>query len=290
LRSLAISADGRVALSGGDDDTARLWDIRTGEEICCLPHPTRVWDVALTPDLRFGLTTTQGLPNQSGSLRVWNLAACRQWAGRVRHNGAVTAVALSPDGKQILSGNTDGTVLLWNLGDGAGLAFDRDFSQQPGRVHEHGIAFFPDGSRVATVGEDELVHVWQFPSGVPAATWNGHTDDIVDVAISSDGRHLLTGSLDDTVRLWDTATGTHQVQAMPSGDEARSVAFLPDGRVLAAGDRGPLALWDASFRGPPRMIDGPAVKHLKILVHPDGQHIFTADHDGDVRVWDVPPP
>jgi WD40 repeat protein len=76
---------------------------------------------------------------------------------------------------------------------------------------------------------------------------------------------------------------------MPGGGPALAVAFLPDGRILAAGERGPLVLWDPGLKGTPHRLEGPEVKHHRLIVLPDGQHALTADRDGDVRIWTLPP-
>jgi serine/threonine protein kinase len=283
--AIAVARDGTVALSAGSDNTARLWDIKTGAEISRVVHPSVVLDAALTSDGRFALTCTKGIPRTNGTVRVWDMRTRKSVFGDLEHAhaGAIRAVALFRDGRA-LSGGRDGRVVLWNLKTGRRL---RMIGQQKGSIHPHAVAFFPYGARAATAGEDGLVHIWNLGQGKEVATWEGHRGIISSIAISADGSRAATGSFDRTVILWDTRTGSAiRSFSMPDGDRNANVAILPDGNVLAAGNEvGHLILWDAKSGAILRRSDGPFVRHGGLAVLPDGRRILTADHDGVVRMW-----
>ena len=65
------------------------------------------------------------------------------------------------------------------------------------------VTFSPDGKRLASVGGDKVVRVWDSDSGKELFSLKGHTDDVWGVAFSSDGKRLATGSWDETVKVWD---------------------------------------------------------------------------------------
>jgi WD40 repeat protein len=288
--AVAVSSDGKLALSAGSDHYARLWNIRTGGEISAAHHPSDVFDAALSGDGRFALTCTKGVARRNGAVRLWNMSTstAKLVFGSDRWRvGSINAVALFGNGRA-LSGGQDGQLVLWNLNTGTRV---RKAGQQKDYIHSHGIAFFPRGVRAATGGGDGLVHIWDLGRGEEVATWEGHRGAISSIAISRDGSKVVSGGSDGTVILWETRSGSVlRSFKMPDGDRNARVAILPDGNVLAAGEmRGQLVLWNANAGLVLRQSKGPFVRHFGLAVLPDGERVLTADQDGIVRMW-VPRP
>jgi serine/threonine protein kinase/WD40 repeat protein len=286
VRALAVTRDGRRALSAGYDHTARLWDVATGAEIRRLAHPSEVFDAAMTPDGIWALTGTKGRGNLSGVVRLWDLRTGRE---RPRlpeaHKGEVSAVAILPlpDGRG-LSGGHDGRVVLWNLVTGKEVA---TVGLQKGLVRSRALAFFNRNRWVISAGADPFVHVWDLASGTEKARWDGHMGTISSIDISADRSRAVTGSFDGTVILWDTATGSPLRRLpMPERDLDIRAAILPDGNIVAAGGRvGHLVVWDSSTGAILRQAEKPLFKHGSLAVLPDGRRVLAGDADGMVRLW-----
>lgn len=140
--------------------------------------------------------------------------------------GTVDAVAFSTDGTLMAVGGVSGIVL-----------FDRRSRQNiPGPAAENseltcGLAFSPDSSLLASVGDDHIVRLWR--PHRRKVVWELDYQAL-SIAFSSDGRMLAVGGPDSTVLLWDVSSGEH-VQTLSASTSAVSMAFGPVGQVLVTG-------------------------------------------------------
>lgn len=153
------------------------------------------------------------------------------------HGGPVRALAVSPDGKRLISASFDTTAIVWSLASGT--------AEKVLRFHEGAVnaaAVLKDG-RMATGGEDGRIAIWQPGQDKPAAVLQGHTAPIVGLAVSADGRTLASASWDTTARLWPMGGGAARVLEGHQ-QNVNGVAFTPDGRaVVTVGYDLTLRIW-----------------------------------------------
>jgi WD40 repeat protein len=235
---------------------------------------------------RFGQDSTPS----HGEVRLWAADTGRELSKPLPHGSAVLAVAVSSDGKMVLTGSGEmaerpkGEARLWSAVTG----------QPVGAPLSHGdvvqvVGFSADGKVAFTKGSASGVRHWRTDTGRALDPRWEHQGPVVAVAVSPDGRRVLTGSADGSAQVWERATGrpvgprlTHAPGAVPA------VAFSPDGSlVLTGGQDGTARLWDVA-EGRPR---GEPLRHpaavLAVAWAPDGQRVLTGCKDGGVRFWDV---
>ncbi|BFU45116.1 hypothetical protein [Krasilnikovia sp. MM14-A1004] len=154
-----------------------------------------------------------------------------------------------------------------------------------------GVAYSPDGRRIATSGDDGTVRVWQTgPGGTPTGTptvLTGHTGEVWSPQFGP-GAHLLAAvGGDHTVTVWDLDAGGPPRVLRGHTGKVWNVAFSPDGRRLAStGDEGTVRLWTADGQ-PVRVLRVGPTRELGVAYSPDGRHLAASDGDGVIRVWDA---
>jgi WD40 repeat protein len=151
------------------------------------------------------------------------------------HTAPIFALAATPDGKTLASGDAEGVVKLWDVASGRVLA---NLEGHKGAVLA--AAFGDGGKTLATAGADRTVRLWDVATRTLSKTLEGHRGEVLALAFSRDGKTLASGSNDRMVRLWDVSKGeTTRTIESPDGS-VRGVAFGPEGQVFAAGEA---AIW-----------------------------------------------
>ena len=110
VNSVAVTPDGRFAISGSDDNTLKVWDLDTGKEMTTLKgHTGSVLSVAVTPDSRFAISGSD-----DNTLKVWDLNTGEEIAS-FTGEGSLHACAVAPDGKTVIAGGRSGQVHFLRL-------------------------------------------------------------------------------------------------------------------------------------------------------------------------------
>jgi WD40 repeat protein len=226
--SVAFSPDGSRVLFGGEDSLVHLWDLTSGEHGAFRGHADWVSSVAFSPDGKRAYSAG-GLRSgfQEGTdfaIRVWDLATGKQLRPLEGHQGSVLSLAVSNDGRYVLSAGHDAVPILWDAGT------EREKHRFRGHTSlVHCVAFLPDGRRAVSSSVDSTIRLWDVESGREVL---GHFKDPAGrspgLAVSRDGHRLLS-SEENELRYWNLDTGK-LIQKLKWEKPLVRGSFFPDGR------------------------------------------------------------
>lgn len=221
-----------------------------------------------------------------GRVTIWDLATAQPVKVLTNVLGAVNDLKFSPDGKLLaVAGgqpSARGDLRLfdtteWKLLHSLGGHLDT----------VSGVAFAPDGTKLASASFDKTVRLWDVKGAKPLHTYTGHSDFVYAVAFSPDGSWYVTASKDRTGRVVDAATGKGLFTLSGTDQEVLAVAVHPaSGQVLAAGLDPQVSWYDPKTGERARRAGGPAQAAHEIAIDPRGTLVAVAGADGTVRTLD----
>jgi WD40 repeat protein len=199
------------------------------------------------------------------------------------------AVAVSPDGREIVSAGSDHMLRRWDYQSGAARG-----SPLAGHTDSVlAVAYSNDGRWIASGGADKTARIWDAHSGAPIRVLTGHDGQVWGVAFSPDSSLVATESQEGTIRLWNTATGERVGDPIRGHDGKLVTAmhFTRDGTgLVTAGVDGTVRLWSVDPHHLTRRIlttvAGPV---SDIAISPDGRRVASVDYVANPGAIATPP-
>jgi WD40 repeat protein len=273
IYAVAISPDNTKILTGSQDGSARLMDMKGDLITTFNGHTGDIISVAFSPDGQKIVTSSL-----DGTARLWDISG-NQLLSLTGHKSVITSTAFSPNGKYILTGSWDRTARLWDL-------LGSTLQILKGHTNElTSVVFSPDGSKILTGSRDMTARLWNL-KGKELTIFKGHIHNVNSVAFSPDGQTIVTASQDRTAVLWDLSGKAEKVFRCKNG--VQSIAFSQDGQMILTGtDAGSVQLWN---------LDGDVIEDFmghtngvgSVIFTSDGRKIITAAGDKTIRMWDLP--
>ncbi|WP_165232174.1 WD40 repeat domain-containing serine/threonine protein kinase [Aquisphaera insulae] len=300
--SLSFRFDGRLLVSGGDDNEVRVWDLERRRQAAVLHgHEQTVTSVAFAPSLTPGASEPRGhhpglvaSAGLDGKIFLWDLDAGRPEPldspsrRRLLHDFGPTdrlwSVAFHPRGTHVAAAGHRGVISVWDLRESPPTRAELSSVDSPISA----LAFSPNGTVVASASKNGSVRFWDPEHEIPydrepeagSATWC--------LAFAPDSGLLVGGTDDRIVTLYsmDNWRGKDPIPGHPMA--VRGVAVHPDQPIVATGcDDGKLRICDLLTGQIFYALSGHTARINAVQFSPDGKLIASCDHLGSVRLWGV---
>ena len=309
VRSARNSATQQRTANASDQLAAQSTALETADPVTAALLAGAAWRIAPTAQARYSLLQSLAQP-------VRGILAAQP--------GVVTTVAYSPDGKTLAAGYQDGTIRLWDVAShrlvstaswggavltlrftGGGKTLEVadpaavgvwDLRNEakitaeplPGVTGGRCVAFSPDGTTLATGGDDGNVRLWDVATRQEiGAPMSSDLKPVEAVAFSPDGTTVAAASSDGTTQLWDAATQLEAGATMVTGSAAvNALTFAPDGKFLVTGgDDGNVRLWDVATESQAGVTMATGAPVAALAFSAGGTTLATAETDGPTELW-----
>jgi COMPASS component SWD3 len=302
IRAIALSPDGQILASGGDDRTIKLWNPKTGALLATLNgHSDRVQSLAISPD---GQILASASSDQT--IKLWNLKTRKLLRTLSGYTNQVTSVFISPDGKILASTSYDKTIKLWNLKTGQLIR-----SLKLGKIAT-ALVISPDSKTLFNGNEDATIQLRNLSTGKLLRTLipplpinpffeNQKASGVISLAISPDGQTLINGGYDDShqsiqetdgknVKVWNLTTGKLIHNFSVGIGSVDTVAISPDSKTFAVGGLSyEIPLFNLKTGKLVNPLTGHAGGIYALAFSRDGKTLISGSGDKSIKVWQVSP-
>jgi WD40 repeat protein/serine/threonine protein kinase/two-component SAPR family response regulator len=289
---LAITPDGKRAVTTALDGVVRVWDLQAGQVIRRYPVPkANLFEVALSPDAR-----TLLVGKVDGTVTLFDVESGEE-IRRLVDDQPIMAVTFSPDGRKALIGAgyrlaqkvESGHIILWDVETGEEI---RRFEGHPYAVFD--VEFSPDGSLAVSAGNGAMAILWDVEAGKELHRFEDYWENNIyadksfwDVKFSPDGSKIFASHASGPIIVWDVESG-EEIQQLVGHNGGTSIVFSNDGqRLVSGGADSQVILWDVQTGNMLRRFSNHAGGVGQVRFSPDETLLLGGGADGTGSLWRV---
>ncbi|HET9907463.1 MAG TPA: hypothetical protein VFQ23_12500, partial [Anaerolineales bacterium] len=286
IRRVAYSPDGKHLLTTGENHTAALWDIETGQVVKSFEHNETIWGSAFQPggDLI-------AMAGYDGRIILWNPVLDEISYLNVSDT-FLRDIIFSADGNRILAGGEDALITLWDVET---RSLVRTYEGHTSIVY--GLDFNSDESLFISGSNDNTARIWDIATGQTLMVLEMPEDEelsdergVFGVQFLPDSQRVVTGDLGGFLYLWDITTGEVLRQYEDVDGVIYPVALNNDGEMVLMGTSSGEAyinLYDVENGKLLRSYFGHTIGIYSLAFSPDGKTIASGSIDGTAAIWDL---
>lgn len=235
--STSFSRDENRLVSSSKDNTIRVWNISTGENIRIIDcFRDKVCDVSFSPDAK--LIASAHVDN---IIRIWDVRGDNSSLELIGHTGLIDCVQFTSNGKYIVSASHDNTIRFWDINSGKCTKIIEDQYQ----FRSSKVTVSADGKYIAYGRGDSGITLFNTCDELSIELYYHH-DNVTSVCFSPDGKYLVSGSTDECLCIWnmDSYECIHKIEG--HSDQITSISFSLDGDYMLSSSNNNIYVWETN--------------------------------------------
>lgn len=239
VRTIAVSSDGELLISGSRDGEVIFWDAITRTPL----FERRVQSGRINT-VGFNSDATQAISaGEDGRVIIWDTATGDVLEELTFGTTEVRAASFSPDDSVFAAANSAGEIAIWSSDDFS--LIDSFIGHEGAVIYE--LQFSPDGNFIATGADDNNIYIWNAATFELERIITGHSNWVFALVFSPDSQFLASTGADNSVRLWRVEDGSNEWAFAGHDGDVFGLTFSDDGAFIISGDsEGRLIYWSVT--------------------------------------------
>lgn len=210
VRTVATTSNNRI-ISGSDNGTIKVWDLTNGK-ICFESKNERksegdygsvhlelvpVYTIAVTYDNKWLIAGSGHSKHINNTIKVWNLETGEEAFTLGSHENPISTLAVTPDGKQVISASFDNTIKVWDLESQEEIL---TFYGHDDSIND--IKITPDGNQIVSASKDKTLKVWNLELQAQHIQLIKNKRSVNDLTITPDGEQVIFVLTNKIITVW----------------------------------------------------------------------------------------
>ncbi len=317
--SLVLHNAGKLAVTGGKDDTVRIWEtgqttakavlrghlsavsvlaLNSGGSILAsgsLDGTVIFWDINENKLLKSSKVTSKGsvkslafhpheniiaIGGEDGSLQFRDISEMKLLFKLPHHKKALTAVDFNLKGDLFVSSSEDGKLIVWDWG-----VRKQQFEIQ---INDSitDLSIHPLRNEIALVTAGGSLETWSLSTGSQLHTINKSEHALISIGYDSNGQRIITGLEDGTVQIWEYGTSLYQKTFRGHERSVETLDFSDDNKfIISSSSDKTVRIWKVDSKNDFRIINMDSHRVQDARFAPDGNSFATAGADSSIIIW-----